>query len=169
MTIVSKVVSSVSHLVRYPPPHFVLSVRHLNTRSDVGPDRLLPAASPVAVDLDGVVTLRMDGEGLGAREPVSCYTTIRSAVEKHHSKLAWVDQERKWTYEQYFNQVCTLATTVSFNRIKYCILQINNSAKALIELGLEPNRSVAVLGNNSPEWFSCAVGAVFAGLLCFIQ
>ena len=42
-------------------------------------------------------------------------------------------------------------------------LQINSSAKALIELGLEPNRSVAVLGNNSPEWFSCAVGAVFAG------
>ena len=29
----------------------------------------------------------------------------RSAVEKHHSKLAWVDHDRKWTYEQYFNQV----------------------------------------------------------------
>ena len=41
--------------------------------------------------------------------------------------------------------------------------QINSSAKALIELGLEPNRSVAVLGNNSPEWFSSAVGAVFGG------
>jgi len=144
MTIVSKVVSSVGHLVRHPSPLSVLSIRHVTTRSDVGPDRLLQAASPVAVDLDGVVTLRMDEEGLGAREPVSCYTTIRSAVEKYHSKLAWVDQERKWTYEQYFNQ-------------------INNSAKALIELGLEPNRTVAVLGNNSPEWFSCAVGAVFAG------
>merc|ERR1719228_115194 len=33
----------------------------------------------------------------------------------------------------------------------------------MIELGLEPHRSVAVLGNNSPEWFSCAVGAVMAG------
>ena len=167
MTIGSKVVSSVGHLVRYPPPLSVLSIRHLNTRSDVGPDRLLKAASPVAVDLDGVVTLRMEGEGLGAREPVSCYTAIRSAVEKHHSKLAWVDQERKWTYEQYFNQVCILiliALYISICQMKYYILQINNSAKALIELGLEPNRSVAVLGNNSPEWFSCAVGAVFAGL-----
>ena len=86
----------------------------------------------------------MGDQGLGAREPVSCYTTIKSAVEKHHSKLAWVDQDRKWTYEQYFQQV-------------------NSSARALIELGLEPNRTVAVLGNNSPEWFSCAVGAVFAG------
>ena len=106
MTIVSKVVSSVGHLVRHPSPLSVLSIRHVTSRSDVGPDRLLQAASPVAVDLDGVVTLRMDEEGLGAREPVSCYTTIRSAVEKYHSKLAWVDQERKWTYEQYFNQVC---------------------------------------------------------------
>ena len=116
-------------------------VRH---KHGLGPDRLLPAASPVAVDLDGVVSLRMDEEGLGARQPVSCYTTIKNSVEKHHSKLAWVDQDRKWTYEQYFGQV-------------------TNSAKALIELGLEPNRTVAVLGNNSPEWFSCAVGAVFAG------
>ena len=106
MTIVSKVVSSVGHLARHPSPLPVLSIRHLTARSDVGPDRLLPAASPVAVDLDGVVTLRMDEEGLGAREPVSCYTTIKTAVERYHSKLAWVDHDRKWTYEQYFNQVC---------------------------------------------------------------
>ena len=55
-----------------------------------------------------------------------------------------MDQERKWTYEQYFEQ-------------------LNSSAKGLIELGLEPNKTVAILGNNSPEWFSSAVGAVFAG------
>ena len=40
---------------------------------------------------------------------------------------------------------------------------MTNSAKALIELGLEKNKSVAILGSNSPEWFSCAVGAVLAG------
>ena len=33
----------------------------------------------------------------------------------------------------------------------------------MIELGLDQNRTVAILGNNSPEWFSAAVGAVFAG------
>ena len=93
-------------LLKNPLPlSSVISHRHLNARADIGPDRLLPAASPVAVDLDGVVTLRLEEEGLAARAPVSCYTTIRSAVEKYHSKLAWVDQERKWTYEQYFNQV----------------------------------------------------------------
>ena len=43
------------------------------------------------------------------------------------------------------------------------LTQINCSAKALIELGLDQNRTVAILGNNSPEWFSAAVGAVFAG------
>ena len=132
MTIVSKVVSSVGHLVRYPPPLSVISIRHLNTRSDVGPDRLLKAASPVAVDLDGVVTLRMEEEGLGAREPVSCYTAIRSAVEKHHSKLAWVDQERKWTYEHYFNQVCFLIPTLHI----YISNQILHSSDQQLSKGL---------------------------------
>jgi len=55
-----------------------------------------------------------------------------------------VDQDQTWTYEQYYKQV-------------------NTAAKALIELGLEPNRSVAILGTNSPEWFSCGVGAILAG------
>ena len=71
---------------------------------------------------------------------------FRNSVEQYHSKLAWVDHDRKWTYEQYFEQ-------------------LNSSAKGLIELGLEPHKTVAILGNNSPEWFSSAVGAVFAGEL----
>jgi len=145
MTGINKLITGLGgHILKHQLPLVNSVPQHLSTRSDIGPDRLLPAASPVAVDLDGVVSLRLEEEGIGARQPVSCYTTIRSAAEKHHSKLAWVDQERKWTYEQYFNQ-------------------ITNTAKGLIELGLEPNKTVAVLGNNSPEWFSCAVGAVFAG------
>jgi len=82
---------------------------------------------------------------MGARPPISCYSTIRNTVDKFPGKLAWVDHmQRKWTYEQYFADVTT-------------------SAKAFIELGLEQHRSVAVLGANSPEWFSCAIGAVMAG------
>jgi len=136
MTVFSKIVfRGSSRLLRYP-------LRCLST--SVGPDRILPAGSPATVNLDGVVTLRMDEEGMGAREPISCYTTLKNTIEKYPNKLAWVDHDRKWTYEQYFDDV-------------------TESAKALIELGLEPNKSVAILGNNSPEWFSCAVGAVFAG------
>ena len=78
----TQVISSVGgHLLRYPLP-LAPSLRHVHSSLgvDVGPDRLLHAASPVAVDLDGVVTLRMEEEGLGARQPVSCYTTIKWVV-----------------------------------------------------------------------------------------
>ena len=76
-------ISSVGgRLLKYPlcpPLSSVIINKHerLCHAGGVGPDRLLPAASPVAVDLDGVVTLRMEEEGLGSREPVSCYTTIK--------------------------------------------------------------------------------------------
>jgi len=142
MTVISKVILPLkSGLLRSHLRFFHVS----QTRGNVaGPDRILPAGSPATVDIDGVVKLRMEEDGIGAIEPVSCYTAIRRSVEKFPNRLAWVDQDRKWTYEQYFEDV-------------------NTSAKALIELGLEPHRSVAVLANNSPEWFSSGVGAVFAG------
>jgi len=110
----------------------------------LGPDRILEAHSPVAVDLDGVVTLRMEESGLGARPPISCYSTLYSAVQRWPGNRAWVHQDKTWNYEEYFQQITC-------------------SARALIELGLDQNRTVAILGNNSPEWFSAAVGAVFAG------
>eukprot|EP00088_Acartia_fossae_P070043 TRINITY_DN9282_c0_g3_i1.p1 TRINITY_DN9282_c0_g3~~TRINITY_DN9282_c0_g3_i1.p1 ORF type:complete len:722 (-),score=191.14 TRINITY_DN9282_c0_g3_i1:615-2780(-) len=109
----------------------------------VGPDRVLPATSPAAVNLDGVVQLRM-GEGLGSLEPVSCYTAISKTVNTVPGNVALVDGERKWTYEQYFQD-------------------INTVAKGFIELGLQPHRTVSIIGSNSPEWFQSAVGAVFAG------
>jgi len=140
MTVISKVTSrTVSGITRLSTRLF-----QSGTPGGVGPDRLLPASSPASVTIDGVVQLRMDDEGIGALPPVSCYTTVKQTVEKLPGNLAWVDHDRKWTYEQYYADV-------------------TNSAKALIELGLEQHRSVAVLGMNSPEWFSCAVGAVFAG------
>ena len=110
----------------------------------VGPDRIIPADNLTSTALDGAVKLRLEKDGFGSRAPISCYSAIHLSVEKYPGNLAWVDHHRKWTYQQYFEEV-------------------TNSAKALIELGLEPNKSVAILGNNSPEWFSCAVGAVFAG------
>lgn len=139
MTVFSKVTS------RVVPGISRVSARLSHAGSGgVGPDRLLPASSPASVDIDGVVQLRMSDSGLGARTPVSCYTQLKTSVDTFPDKMAWVDHHRTWNYEQYWADV-------------HC------SAKALIELGLEPHRSVAVLGNNSPEWFSCSVGAVLAG------
>ena len=81
----------------------------------MGPDRLLSAHSPVAVDLDGVVTLRMEEEGLGSRAPVSCYTALHSAVQRWPGNTAWVHQEKKWNYEEYFHQVTTFYTASANN------------------------------------------------------
>ena len=39
--------------------------------------RILAATSPASVTIDGVVKLRMEEEGMGARPPISCYSTIR--------------------------------------------------------------------------------------------
>ena len=39
--------------------------------------RILAATSPASVTIDGVVKLRMEEEGMGARSPISCYFTIR--------------------------------------------------------------------------------------------
>jgi len=33
----------------------------------------------------------------------------------------------------------------------------------LLQLGLEPNHAVAIIGFNSPEWVISALGAMFAG------
>jgi len=109
----------------------------------VGPDRVLPATSPAAVNIDGVVQLRM-GEGMASREPISCYTSILRTVEAGPGVLALVNGDRKWTYEQYFEDIKTVA-------------------KGFIELGLQPHRTVAIIGTNSPEWFTSAVAAIFAG------
>lgn len=35
-------------------------------------------------------------------------------------------------------------------------------AKAFIKLGLEPRKSVGIIGFNSPEWFIADLAAVFA-------
>jgi len=129
----------------------VFSTANLSTKPNVaarekpgvGPDRILPATSPAAVTLDGVVQLRM-GEGLAGIDPISCYTCIQRTVDNIPGNLALVSGDRKWTYEEYFNDM-------------------NTVAKGFIELGLNPHRTVAIIGNNSPEWFTSAVGAIFAG------
>ena len=118
-------------------------VRGLHT----GPDRVLPATSLTTTRLDGSVRLRVEpGPGPAAWPPVSCHTALERAVEWWPDRAAWVQHStgRTWTFQQYWEEV-------------------NTAARALIQLGLQPHRSVAILGANSPEWFSCGVGAVLAG------
>ena len=53
-------------------------------------------------------------------------------------------QWKKWTYKQYYDEA-------------------NTTAKGFIKLGLEPRKTVAILGFNAPEWFISEMGAIFAG------
>lgn len=51
---------------------------------------------------------------------------------------------RKWTYREYY-------------------LEVVKVAKSILSVGLEPVRSVCVLGFNAPEWFIANVAGIFAG------
>ena len=53
-------------------------------------------------------------------------------------------QVRKWTYKEYY-------------------LEVVAAAKSLLHVGLEPVRSVCILGFNAPEWFIANVAGIFAG------
>ena len=90
----------------------------------MGPDRLLEAHSPVAVDLDGVVTLRMEESGLGSRPPVSCYSALHSAAQRWPGNTAWVHQDKKWNYEEYFHQVTDSLYTASAKSTTTCMANI---------------------------------------------
>ena len=52
-----------------------------------------------------------------------------------------------------------------FLRLRKLVLffsDVKTVAKAFISLGLEPRKSVGILGFNSPEWFIADMAAVFA-------
>src|SRR5947207_3849354 len=41
--------------------------------------------------------------------------------------------------------------------------QVRQVARALIALGTQPGRGVAIIGYNCPEWFFADIGAIYAG------
>src|SRR5207302_2823766 len=41
--------------------------------------------------------------------------------------------------------------------------QVRQVARALIAIGTEPGRGVAIIGYNCPEWFFADIGAIYAG------
>lgn len=41
--------------------------------------------------------------------------------------------------------------------------QVRQVARALVSLGTQPGRGVAIIGYNSPEWFFADIGAIYAG------
>ena len=73
---------------------------------------------------------------------------MKKTVEAHREKPALVEKiNGQWhaiTWEDYHRQVRT-------------------AARAFIALGLEPGKSVGILGNNCAAWFIADLASIFAG------
>jgi long-subunit acyl-CoA synthetase (AMP-forming) len=75
-------------------------------------------------------------------------STLRNSVERLPNRDAicvkrdgaWL----KWDFTRYYEDVRVVA-------------------KAFLALGLEDKDCVAIMSSNSPEWFMCSLGAIFAG------
>jgi len=117
--------------------------------SDQGPDQILDAESYISTLADGCVKLRSTADSLTEDEvvPISVPSLLEKAAKEAPEILAlsvkrdekWI----KWTYKEYLQDVRTVA-------------------KAFIALGLEPRKSVGIIGFNSPEWFFADLAAIFA-------
>ena len=49
------------------------------------------------------------------------------------------------------------------NSLLFSHIDVRCASRAVIKLGLEPRRAVAIMGFNSPEWFISDLAAVFSG------
>ena len=54
------------------------------------------------------------------------------------------DDWKTWTYEQYLNEISLVA-------------------RSFIQMGMHRHHSVAIMGQNSPEWVIADLAAIFAG------
>ncbi|XP_048196585.1 long-chain-fatty-acid--CoA ligase ACSBG2-like [Perognathus longimembris pacificus] len=100
---------------------------------------------------DGAVLLRLSKHGPGHEIPVTIPTLFQESVDRFGAYPALATKNSKnWdtlNFSQYY-EACRKA------------------AKALIKLGLERFHGVGILGFNSVEWFTAALGAIMAGGLC---
>uniref|UniRef100_A0A8C3WFR8 Long-chain-fatty-acid--CoA ligase ACSBG1 n=1 Tax=Catagonus wagneri TaxID=51154 RepID=A0A8C3WFR8_9CETA len=126
------------------PPSHALKLSAPEQAKDARPDP--PEEALWTTRADGRVRLRVDPSC-----PQTPYTVHRMFYEalENHGDLSALSVKRQGTWER-----------ISYSQ--YYLLA-RKAAKGFLKLGLEPARSVAILGYNSPEWFFSAVGTVFAG------
>jgi len=113
----------------------------------VGPEQILESEEYITTKADGAVKIRFTEDEYGKMSADSVPGTLMKAAEEVPDIVALsVKRENKWvnwTYKEYLEEVRIVA-------------------KAFIQLGLEPRKSVGILGFNSPEWFMADMAAVFA-------
>ncbi|KAM4888903.1 long-chain-fatty-acid--CoA ligase ACSBG2-like isoform 2-T2 [Thomomys bottae] len=100
---------------------------------------------------DGSVLLRLSKHGPGHEMPVTIPALFQESVDRFGTYPALATKNSKnWD-------------TLNFNQYYEAC---RKAAKALIKLGLERFHGVGILGFNSAEWFTAALGAIMAGGLC---
>jgi long-chain-fatty-acid--CoA ligase ACSBG len=98
-------------------------------------------------DIKKELPIFMTKDEYGSLTPITMMEMFEQAV-KEEPKAEALFFERKgewqsWTWNHYYKEVI-------------------NFAKALINLGIEPYKTVNILGFNSPEWFSAFLGGQYA-------
>ena len=154
-----------------------------------GPDQILESEEYITTKAEGAVKIRFGEDEYGKMTAESVPGTLMKAAEEVPDIVALsVKRENKWvnwTYKEYLEGIYTLCIYIRrvfynfkvkihsskknfYNILEIFILcfcpfpEVRIVAKAFIQLGLEPRKSVGILGFNSPEWFMADMAAVFA-------
>lgn len=112
--------------------------------------RVKPSTNFKTADPAEGVTLRISKDaGNAGKDPMSVpHVLLRAATDyPDHPALMQKGEDGSWnatTYREYRENVL-------------------KTAKIFIKLGLEPQKSVAILAFNSPEWFVSELAAIHAG------
>jgi len=126
-----------------------ISVSQRLQHDQVGPDRVLPASDFRAWEAEAAVHLRLAQSGPASSQPISVPSLLRRQVEQLPDKAALrargrTGEDIQWTFTQYHEEVRAVG-------------------KGLIELGLDPFHTVAILGHNDPAWHISNLAAIHAG------
>lgn len=97
---------------------------------------------------DGEVQIKKTLSGPASVPPRTIHDVFLATVTAHSSSPALKVKRKNrwytWTYQQYYQDSAA-------------------AAKSFIKLGLQPARTVCIMGFNAPEWFIADIGAIMAG------
>ena len=98
-------------------------------------------------DIHVELPIFMTEQGNGSIKPITIMELFDNTVKKHNKEDAlFVERNgiwQSWTWNHYHKEVI-------------------HFAKALINIGIDPYKTVNILGHNSPEWFTSFLGGIHA-------
>lgn len=121
----------------------------MSAKEESATTRIREATKYTTTDRNEPVRLRIGTDGVAGLEPISVPQLLQRTATNNPDlpAMKYKDADGVWqaiTYSQYRANVL-------------------HTAKAFIELGLEPHNAVAILAFNSHEWFISELAAIHAG------